>query len=1063
MRAHRHPRGIGRDPGGAPGGSRLGAARTVLAGLLVVGLAAVMLAVVVAGGRASSDGKRGGGTSGPSGDASFAELFANPPTSVRPLTYWWAPDLDVVTAEGVEGDVEAMAEAGIGGVLPYRIEFALPVDEHGLEPLRTALETAKRNRMTAALSLVTTQGIPSRIGRLDAAEQELVYGTAFLDAGETFSGALPSPSVGDADPDRPRSLVAVVAARCTSSCETAKPVLLDQDSLVDLTDSVQDDEVEWTAPRGGGQWVLISFWRRPAWRRTQAGAGFDHLSAAGARAITDYLDEHTLTPEIKALLDDAGGVLHEENFHHAGYHLWTQDLLSEFRKRRGYSLRKYLPVSIIAGANRHAGDQAGMRRHTDAAADFDFAGDAGKRIRNDYFQTLSELFEEEWVMTLKRWANKRGLEFRAEFAYGGTFSNSTVAQLDIPMTEAFQLADTLDGYRAQAGAVHMGDRNVFSIECCVTVTRLMNDNYSTTWERMLSVFHNSFAGGLNEIILHGVTYPDAPGASWPGFNNFTNWLGAGRPGISEEFGPRQPYWQHMPDVMDFVGREQLVLRQGRPQVDVAMYRHSYWDYGFPFGTPPAGSASEWFGECDRPEGCELLNDHTLERAGYTYEFVGPALFDLPGAGVRHGRLMGTTVRKGDSGPDSPAYKALVLDTEQRNHVDGMPWRAAQQILRYARQGLPIVVVGEAPRRTPFFGDRARDREVQRTIARLLERPNVRRVAAKAEVPEALADLGVTAAARPERPSNLLSFRRANGEANYYFLWNQNRLAPATGEPEPEPEPFDQEISFEGRGQPFALDAWTGEITPIATYERDGDRITTRVSLAPGETTIVAIGPAGWQRDELGVEAPSLHATSTTADAVVFGTEGELRARATSPGTYTTRLSDGRRVESTIGELPSARTLSGWHLSVEDWQPGDTATETVKVPHELDLDSLRVWPEIPELEDASGIGRYTTQVELGDEWTDSDRGARLELGPIFDSARLKVNGQDTGYVDPDNPVIDISRHLESGTNEIEIEVATTLRNRLRTLLPAFKNVEPQPYGLTGPVRLVPYGEERIGAG
>jgi hypothetical protein len=194
--------------------------------------------------------------------------------------------------------------------------------------------------------------------------------------------------------------------------------------------------------------------------------------------------------------------------------------------------------------------------------------------------------------------------------------------------------------------------------------------------------------------------------------------------------------------------------------------------------------------------------------------------------------------------------------------------------------------------------------------------------------------------------------------------------------------------------------------------------------------------------------------------VVFGAHDELRVRATSPGAYTTILSDGRSVDSTIGELPTSRTLSGWHLSVEDWQPGDTATETVKVPHELDLDSLRAWPEIPEMRDVSGVGRYTTRVELGSEWTGADRGARIELGPIFDSVRLEVNGRSAGYVDPDNPAIDISRHLQNGTNEIEIEVATTLRNRLRTLLPVFENAEPQPYGLAGPVRLIPYGEEKI---
>jgi hypothetical protein len=302
-------------------------ARAVLVGLFAIALAAMALAVVVAGGRASSDGKQRGGTSGDSGERSFAEQFADPPSSVRPHAYWWLPDPSVISADGVERDIEAMAEAGIGGVLPFRVDFTLFEDEHGHELLRTALETAKRHAMSVDLSATNTGGgtggsVPIRIGRPDVDAQELVYGTAVLNAGETFRGVLPPPSVGDDVPTRPRSLVAVVAARCTSGCQTAKPVLLDQDSLVDLTDSVRDDEVEWTAPAGAGQWVLISFWRR--------GSGLvhiDHLSAAAARAVTDHLDEHVLTPEIKALLDAAGGTLTEDNFHQAGYHLWTRDFL----------------------------------------------------------------------------------------------------------------------------------------------------------------------------------------------------------------------------------------------------------------------------------------------------------------------------------------------------------------------------------------------------------------------------------------------------------------------------------------------------------------------------------------------------------------------------------------------------------------------------------------------------------------------------------------------------------------------------------------------------------------
>ena len=75
-------------------------------------------------------------------------------------------------------------------------------------------------------------------------------------------------------------------------------------------------------------------------------------------------------------------------------------------------------------------------------------------------------------------------------------------------------------------------------------------------------------------------------------------------------------------------------------------------------------------------------------------------------------------------------------------------------------------------------------------------------------------------------------------------------------------------------------------------------------------------------------------------------------------------------------------------------------------------------------------------------------------------RLEVNGRRVGYVDADDPVVDVSRYLEQGSNLIEVEVATTLRNRVRTVRPAHARFERQPYGLVGPVRLVPYRDAEI---
>ena len=127
---------------------------------------------------------------------------------------------------------------------------------------------------------------------------------------------------------------------------------------------------------------------------------------------------------------------------------------------------------------------------------------------------------------------------------------------------------------------------------------------------------------------------------------------------------------------------------------------------------------------------------------------------------------------------------------------------------------------------------------------------------------------------------------------------------------------------------------------------------------------------------------------------------------------------------------------------------------------VELSALVPWSQIPGLEDVSGVGRYTTEVDLGSDWTDRD-GAWLELGEVTDTFRVKVNGVAVGGCDPLHPRVDLAGLLRRGTNLIEVEVASTLLNRLRTVTPAVYGVaQRQAYGLLGPVRLVPYVDQPV---
>jgi hypothetical protein len=117
-----------------------------------------------------------------------------------------------------------------------------------------------------------------------------------------------------------------------------------------------------------------------------------------------------------------------------------------------------------------------------------------------------------------------------------------------------------------------------------------NGAYSTTWNKVLQTMGSVFAGGVNQAVLHGFAYRDAPGAAWPGFAAFSPYGGTGI-GYAEAWGPRQPTWRHVADVAGWFVRTQQVLRTGTARTDLAAADHQPGGLRRrrPAGVRPAGS------------------------------------------------------------------------------------------------------------------------------------------------------------------------------------------------------------------------------------------------------------------------------------------------------------------------------------------------------------------------------------------------------------------------------------------------------------------------------------------
>jgi hypothetical protein len=830
----------------------------------------------------------------------------------------------------------------------------------------------------------------------------LVNGNATVADGATFSGALPRPTAALPSGATKRELIAALAVRCATVCTGTAPIQLDRATAVDLTDQVVNGELTWTAP-AGGEWKLFGFYyqgngTRPVGINPTSPNSFvvDHFSAAGTQALTRMWDEKVLDTEMRELLRAGGGSMFVDSLE-LGNQNWTPELPAEFRARRGYSLVAALPVLTVSGSPA-----------------FEYAAGVGARYRSDWKKTLNELWLAKHLDPLRAWTNALGMKLRYQ-----TYSSSGATVID-PI-ESFTHVDgpegedwvyngvsqtTLvtkgaDSFRATAAAAAISGKPIVSDECCAGITAFSNDSYRVTWQQMLGHINQNLATGVNRVVYHG--FSNRKGSpllqyfiGTPGWPGWSPFVPV--TGIGENWDSRQPAWDDQTKINRYLGRMQTVLREGALKSDVAIYRQ---------GTEL---------------GSVFWADQSLARAGYTYGFLSAPLVES--ATVGGGRLA----------PDGPAYGALVLDNQT-----ALPLATAQRILADARAGLTVVIVGAKPSQVP--GASGEDAALQAVIADLVADPHVVQVADQAAVPAALRVRGVRPAAEFDAP--LITVRRSTADTEYYYVFNSST------------EATEASLALTGEGAPLALDAWSGAVTPIARYTRSSGRVGVRVSLPPTGATVVALSKTA---------GGSVFATSTTADEVLARGNG-LTVRASAPGTYTTTLSDGRTASTAIADVPAPIALPDWTLGVESWGPGATPDTDAKIqlaPIPLTAGSdgrLPAWTSIAGLESASGIGTYTTTVELPAAWT-GGHGAYLDLGSVFNTFSVTINGQALPPVDQMNPNrLDVGPYLRAGSNTITVREATTLRNRILTVAgqAGGSGTAKQDYGLRGPVRLIPYGE------
>ncbi|RHW25653.1 alpha-L-rhamnosidase [Nocardioides immobilis] len=975
----------------------------------------------------------------------LAKTFRKPGTATAAGFRWWWPHGLVDPAE-IAREVDQVADAGFGVLEVADVT-------HSLRARNIEIDTASHGWGTApwvagvkaALTRAAQRGVriditvgpswPAAVSTItpddDAACTELVHGQAMVAAGATYDAALPEPVVEAASGVTRAELVTVQAHRVTGYVRdrngNVTSTILDPSSYVDLTGSVADEHVTWTAPAdpSGATWVLLATWRRGSGQEPEAGPHtsprsyvVDHFSSRGAAALIDLWERRVLDGELRALLRSAGGNLFEDSLEiETDATIWTADFLDEFETSRAYDLRPWLPVVL---------EKDEKYQFVLAAADPATADTLRtNEIRDDYNQVLSDLYLDHHLRPLQDFARGLGMGIRIQ-PYGlETDTMQHAGIVDVPETESLGFKN-LDDYRVMAAGRDLAGRKVLSCEAiCYNGAA-----YNTTWgansvsptaqNQALFTINSIFVAGVNQLMIHGFPYAQAPDVTWPGFAAFSPYYN-GAIGFGEAWGPRTPQWQHLPGIAAYLARNQLVLQTGAAKYDVAFWRHKGW--------ASTGIGPQW-----------ITNNGT--KLGWSHSFLSASLLEFEAAVVRDGRLA----------PDGPGYKALVVGPDSlRSNAVTMDVDGARRILALGRAGLPIVLIGSWAAVTPAGRHDAADVAEVRSLMEQVAALGTTRTVPEAEVGTALAALGVVRDVE-HADSTLMHVRRVSGDIDVYYLANarhaeNRRLNRVT-----------QDVwltATSPRAVPWLLDAWSGEVTRVAAYERSGSRVRVRVDLVPGQSTIVVLADPGDDPTRTMLQGAG-------QEFVLHGTRPALRT--TTAGTHQVTWTGGRTTRTRVDRVREPVTPTTWTLELEDWRPADPADPknlaTTKDIHRVDLAALQSWSKVTGLEDVAGIGRYRTVVDLGADWTEDD-GAVLELGEVNDTFVVRVNGEQLPPCDPLDPTIDLGHRLLPGRNEVEVEVASTLLNRLRVVTPSVYGVATrQSYGLTGPVRLVPYVDKVV---
>ncbi|HUV62968.1 MAG TPA: glycosyl hydrolase [Sedimentisphaerales bacterium] len=328
---------------------------------------------------------------------------------------------------------------------------------------------------------------------------------------------------------------------------------VDPSSVLDLTDKMDDSgRLTWSVP--AGSWTVVRF-GHVNMRKTNGPAAKEAIGWECSKLDKIALENHLRKGMVGSLIGPGGpcgdGKLHGLLLDSWERYIptWTIDrdaVFKEFRKRRGYDMRPYMPAMM--------GYIVQNQAHTD-------------KFLRDLRETMSDLFVENFFGHFQTLAHEFGTILYTESASGDVLPGDALRYYgvsDVPMTEYWYTGNSsttrLDLKPAlyASSAAHLYDKKRVAAEACTEGGCDWREHPFSV--KALMDYH--YALGVNHVIFHTFSHtPQAevyPGSSFGGTTGF--------PLVRN-----QTWWRHMPAWTDYLTRCQYILQGGEYVADVLWY------------------------------------------------------------------------------------------------------------------------------------------------------------------------------------------------------------------------------------------------------------------------------------------------------------------------------------------------------------------------------------------------------------------------------------------------------------------------------------------------------------